>query len=283
MTEAKTAGIAEALNRLQAELKPIRRNTEGQVGQRKRKYADLAAVTEAVYPLLGKYGLSFSAKPTLRDGRFVLAYALRHVSGEEDAGDWPLNGGGSQQIGSEITYARRYCLCAITGAVPEGEDDDGHSAQEATEEDWRSQPPVRRHRDAHTGAAAVQDMPDVSEWEAGAAEAAQGIADEAAEARTVSDVSALHAKSHDRGLLGTVIKNPATGGKGPLGKYLTWRRSQLSSEARALAELRKAGEAAGLEGDVLDERVRELTGADIETATVAQMKEAAAKLAGAAS
>jgi ERF superfamily len=131
MTEAKTATLTEALNRVQAELKPIRRNTEGQVGQRKRKYADLAAVTEAVYPLLGKHGLAFSAKPTVKDGQFVLAYRLRHVSGEEDAGDWPLNGGKPQDVGSEITYARRYCLCAITGAAPEGEDDDGQAAQDA--------------------------------------------------------------------------------------------------------------------------------------------------------
>lgn len=161
MTDTKPAGIAEALSRVQGELKPIRRNTEGQVGQRKRKYADLAAVTEAVYPLLGKYGLSFSAKPTLRDGRFVLAYTLRHVSGEEDAGDWPLNGGGSQQIGSEITYARRYCLCAITGAAPEGEDDDGHEAQQA-DEDWRNQPVQPRQRFAHTDAAHERLVPGQS-------------------------------------------------------------------------------------------------------------------------
>lgn len=148
MPDTKT--LAEALNKLQAELKPIRRNTEGQVGQRKRKYADLAAVAIEVYPLLGKYGLSFSAKPTLNEeGRFVLAYKLRHVSGEEDPGDWPLNGGTPQQVGSEITYARRYCLCAVTGAVPEGEDDDGDEAQ-GTQQDWRNAPVVKRpkHTDA---------------------------------------------------------------------------------------------------------------------------------------
>jgi signal transduction histidine kinase len=133
-----------------------------------------------------------------------------------------------------------------------------------------------------------QAVPDGSEWEGEAplddrAEAAQAIADEASLAHAVSEVSRLHAKAADNDLLAHRIRNPATGGDGPLGTYLTWRRRLLSSEAKALAELRKAGEAAGLEGDVLDARVQELVGAGIEDATVAQMKEAAAKLAGAAS
>jgi len=122
--------LAEALSQLQGELKPIKRKSKGQSGSREHRYAGRDAVSVEVYPLLAKYGLSFSGKPTLNDaGEFVLAYVLRHVSGESDAGEWPLNAGlNSQGRGSEITYALRYCLQAITGATPEGEDDDGAEA-----------------------------------------------------------------------------------------------------------------------------------------------------------
>lgn len=129
--------IAEALAKVQAELKPIPRTRKGQRG----KYADLAAVEEAVFPLLARAGLVFLAKPTLTaDGRFVLAYSLLHTSGEREDGEYPLHGGGNaQQQGSEVTYARRYSLCAITGAAPEGEDDDGGAASD----ERRGQAPQR--------------------------------------------------------------------------------------------------------------------------------------------
>jgi hypothetical protein len=81
-----------------------------------------------VLPLLGKHGLSFSTKPTMVDGRFVLEYVLRHVSGQEDGGQWPLSVGTPQQMGSAITYARRYALSAITGVAPDDSDDDGQAA-----------------------------------------------------------------------------------------------------------------------------------------------------------
>lgn len=123
--------LAAALVKVQAELKPIARNAEGQVGNKKRKYADLAAVSAVVLPLLAKNGLAFTAWPTLADGQFVLSYSLIHEAGEERTGTYPLPASGnSQQIGGVITYARRYVLCAVTGAAPEGEDDDAAGTQE---------------------------------------------------------------------------------------------------------------------------------------------------------
>jgi hypothetical protein len=101
---------------------------------------------------MGELGLSFSAKPTWvtrEDGtrEFVLAYTLRHVSGEQDEGEYPLgtNPSNHQAIGSAITYGRRYCLCAITGAVAE-HDDDGQAASQAADapsKRQRGKPPER--------------------------------------------------------------------------------------------------------------------------------------------
>lgn len=87
-------------------------------------YADLADVSALVLPLLGKNGLSFTSWPTLIGNRFVLRYELLHSSGESKAGEYPLPiDAGAQALGSAITYARRYTLCAVTGVSPDDDDD----------------------------------------------------------------------------------------------------------------------------------------------------------------
>lgn len=127
--------LASALAAFQAECPVIAKGNTADAGNYKYKYADLSDVTEKVLPLLGKHGLSFSAKPTVNDrGAFVLAYTLRHVSGEQDGGEYPLPTGNAQAVGSAITYARRYTLCAVTGVAPGGDDDDGRSAKDVTVE-----------------------------------------------------------------------------------------------------------------------------------------------------
>lgn len=109
------------------------------------KYADLATVSREILPMLGELGLSFSAKPTLNDeGKFVLVYRLRHApSGEMDEGVYPIGTGTPQQMGGLITYARRYCLLAITGAAPDEDDDDAQSAEQAARAQ-RNAPPETR-------------------------------------------------------------------------------------------------------------------------------------------
>lgn len=131
--------LAAALAALQAALPRVGKDNLAVVksdkGSYKYNYADLSDVSAAVLPALAKHGLSFSAKPTLLDdGKFVLEYTLRHVSGESDTGRYPLSPSGTpQQIGSAITYARRYALSAVTGVVPD-EDDDGQAASQPVQE-----------------------------------------------------------------------------------------------------------------------------------------------------
>ncbi len=134
---AKT--LAEALVQLQAQLPRVAKDHEAVVtSQRTGKthkyaYADLTDVSEVIMPLLAALGLSFIACPTLADDmdhRFVLRYRLMHISGDEIYGHYPLPSQGSpQEIGSAITYARRYALCAVTGLAPGGDDDDGQAAE----------------------------------------------------------------------------------------------------------------------------------------------------------
>jgi ERF superfamily len=158
MTEAKTAatqnGLCAALAKVQAELPAVAKNQTGEIkGTTKDgkpysydyKYADLDAVSDAIIPLLGKHGLSFTAEPGSDDqDRLVLKYALLHESGEERPGQFPLwlllpPRFTAQTVGGLITYGRRYCLCAVTGVAPGG-DSDAAGIGETTMDKPRSRP-----------------------------------------------------------------------------------------------------------------------------------------------
>jgi hypothetical protein len=125
---AAPESLSEALSALQAQLPRVAKTADAQYG----KYADLTMVSEAILPLLASLGLSFTCCPTYDDSdRFVLSYRLAHVTDTGFIGGrYPLPAGGTpQQIGSAITYARRYALCAVTGLAPGGDDDDAQAAE----------------------------------------------------------------------------------------------------------------------------------------------------------
>jgi len=127
MTEPSS--LAAALAAFQADLPRVSKASRGNRG----RYADLADVSMKVLPLLAAHGLSWSACPTVTDGgMFVLRYALRHASGESTGGDYPLPAPTEppQTLGSAVTYAKRYALCAVTGVAPDDDDDDGAHATE---------------------------------------------------------------------------------------------------------------------------------------------------------
>lgn len=130
--------INTALAALQQELPRITKDLTAKVksertgAQFSYSYADLALISRELLPLLGKHGLSFTSRPTLLASQFVLAYELRHISGEQIDGVYPLPERGTpQEIGSAITYARRYSLCAVTGIAPDDEDHDAIVAEKA--------------------------------------------------------------------------------------------------------------------------------------------------------
>lgn len=139
--------LDEALAVLQADPPVLTKNKSGQVGNQKTRYADLVQVNAIVLPRLNALGVIYKTKPTLRveEPRFVLAYSLTHVpSGTCESGEYPLKlSENPMQMGSAITYARRYVLLAITGIAAEDEDDDGHAASgRATAQ--RASVPARR-------------------------------------------------------------------------------------------------------------------------------------------
>jgi hypothetical protein len=154
LAPAGTPALNAALSEVQAKIPSVAKTRTGHhKGESKAgvpfdftySYADLSDISAALLPLLGSVGLSFSARPTLLDGAFVLSYSLLHSSGEHLDGVYPLpspDRASPQQIGAAVTYSRRYSLCSITGLAAE-EDTDAR-AVEATPA--RSAPPSRTAR-----------------------------------------------------------------------------------------------------------------------------------------
>jgi hypothetical protein len=153
--------LAAALAELQTQLPHIEKpNTAIVKGKTKTgadfeytyKFEKLSEVSEAILPLLGKLGMAWVTRPTINDkGDFVLAYTLAHISGDSTSGEWPLPKGASQDMGGAVTYARRYCLCAVTGLAPVADDDDAAAAAAAASRQRRTRPKPEQGSDGPTG------------------------------------------------------------------------------------------------------------------------------------
>lgn len=130
--------LAKALVAFQKELPTVGKDKTAKMGTYSYKYTDLATLTHTVVPLLVKHGLSFVASPRRTDDGYELVGVLLHESGESIEGALPIYGRQPQEIGSALTYARRYLLGAMTGVVTE-DDDDGQRAVKADRtpvKDW---------------------------------------------------------------------------------------------------------------------------------------------------
>jgi ERF superfamily len=135
--------LAEALSAFQAETITFKKQKTATVRGRSQtgkdyeytyKYADLGDILPVVNPLLSKHGLSWSSK-LKRDeaGELMLYFRLLHVSGETDDGEMPLGVPKNckpQELGSAMTYMRRYAITAQLNLATE-EDDDAQAAQSA--------------------------------------------------------------------------------------------------------------------------------------------------------
>jgi hypothetical protein len=123
--------LLEALLAVQAEAPPLKKDATNP--HFKSKYTPLDTVVETIGPILNKHGLTWRTFPTTNEhGQPALRYRLQHVaSGEMDEDVMPLLLGkdDSQGLGSALTYARRYSLCAVLNLVAD-DDDDGHRASQ---------------------------------------------------------------------------------------------------------------------------------------------------------
>jgi hypothetical protein len=122
-TASDTLGkLTAALVKARADIKHPPRNKVNP--HFKNRYADLTAVLDAVVPAFTANGL---ALVQMVDGA-KLVTILSHISGEfisTDA-DIPAHAN-AQQLGSALTYLRRYTVQAIA-AIAADDDDDGTAA-----------------------------------------------------------------------------------------------------------------------------------------------------------
>jgi hypothetical protein len=127
--------LAAALSKAQALIQPASKDAENggfknaKTGKAS-KYADLAAVWEAVRGPLTSNGLSVIQLPSDADqGRIALTTMLLHSSGQYISATFSIKlmQDTPHGVGSGLTYLRRYGLGAVTGVVAD-EDDDGNAA-----------------------------------------------------------------------------------------------------------------------------------------------------------
>lgn len=126
--------LFSAFSKFQGELavQEIRKNKEVKVKTRDGgtytfRYADLDALHSVADPILAKYELSV-AQPILPDGSLMTI--LAHSSGQFLASCFkimPKHESGPQDIGSALTYTRRYTYALLLWVVSE-DDDDGNRA-----------------------------------------------------------------------------------------------------------------------------------------------------------
>lgn len=151
--------LAAALAKAQAAFGDVTKDKTGKVqGEGKGgryeysyKYADLAAVLDAVRKPLADNQLALVQRPIPALGGLVLETRLIHSSGQWIGSVYPLPDptGRPQEMGSALTYARRYSLTALLGVAPD-EDDDAAAAEDAH---------AQRRREGEGKSAADDDGP----------------------------------------------------------------------------------------------------------------------------
>lgn len=114
------------------------------------KYASLAAVRDAVIPVLSRHGIAVVQTLHSTEGGIACTTVLLHKSGQQIQSTLALPAvkQDPQGLGSCATYARRYLLMAMTGVVGD-EDDDGNAA-------------VASVKQPHPAMAAAAPSPDYS-------------------------------------------------------------------------------------------------------------------------
>lgn len=106
-------------------------------GSRTYKYLNLATLLKNIKPIFEKHDIAFSQKVTFDgtgDGRQTLGTVETIIFDENEQQtvcEYPFFvTGDPQQVGSAITYARRYSLTTVLGIFPDKDDDGGYAKQQ---------------------------------------------------------------------------------------------------------------------------------------------------------
>ena len=107
-----------------------------QAGKKTYKYLNLATILKTIKPVFEKHGLAFSQRVTFDnagEARQAIGTVKTVIFDSEEqmvACSYPFFvTGDPQQVGSAITYARRYSLYAVLGIFPDKDDDGAYAKQ----------------------------------------------------------------------------------------------------------------------------------------------------------
>lgn len=124
--------FAEVLN----EVPNFSTDETAQAGSRTYKYLNLSTLLKNIKPVFNKHGLAFTQKITFTntgEGRQTLGTVETIIFDDTDqmtVCEYPFFvTGDPQQVGSAVTYARRYSLTTVLGIFPDKDDDGTYARQ----------------------------------------------------------------------------------------------------------------------------------------------------------
>ena len=124
-----TADLYKAIIAVQAEMPVISKDSDNPYFS--SKYASLPDIVKVIRPILEKHDLAViqGGGPGTHEHCFTIQTRIIHKSGQYIEDELPMwvKDANPQKVGSAVTYARRYGLCAMLGIVAD-EDDDGNKA-----------------------------------------------------------------------------------------------------------------------------------------------------------
>ena len=142
MTDNGHKGLYEAVLAVQAAVGTLPK--DGLNPHFGSRYTPLDTIVETVGPLLAEHGLVWMTFPTRNaSDQPSLRYQLTHAPSGEHVGDMmPLQATQPtpQGMGSALTYARRYSLCAVLNLVADVDDDGTGGAAPAKAKPAKAKP-----------------------------------------------------------------------------------------------------------------------------------------------
>lgn len=121
--------IMQAIHNVQQQAEYIKRESDGQVGQGKFKYANLTSTWEAVKQLLKQEGIAVYQSPTNGYGGMsgnLFKTTLFHLESGESVTEvmgMVITRQDPQAFGAAITFYRRYMLTSMLGLIPDDDND----------------------------------------------------------------------------------------------------------------------------------------------------------------
>lgn len=146
--------LAAALAQARAKFEAVKKTREVRFpGREPYKYAPLDAVYDAVIPALSAAGVVVVHQTEWSENVLTLVTKLLHKSGEWIGSAMPIATGKMQEMGSALTYSKRYQLSGLLAIAAE-DDDDAQGADAQKGKPGRKPEPKAAPMPAHSEDAA---------------------------------------------------------------------------------------------------------------------------------